>query len=344
MFVFDTSGSMLENSSGNNVGEGTNICGSTATTSRLYGLKSGIRAALAQSGTDEANFGLMSFPTVVVANPNASSWCGNGTPPLYGHYRATPARTAISTPNRTMTGNHGATDYPYGCLLSTNSIESTYGTWFSSAAAEVIRVGVTSAAPGSVPTAAQYDPPDANIAAIYRWIDNVELPTTSAAVTDPELHGTGYTPLGRSLFYARMYYENLVQPTDPKGTCRQNVVILVTDGAETCDEATAPNNTFVTSSTMTPPTDLCTGGGNYNPFHPVAQACLLRKAGIKVYVITDTTTGAANDTIAAAGGTGTAVRVSLSDANAARPRSSASSRRPCRRPRCATGATTTATG
>jgi len=35
----------------------------------------------------------------------------------------------------------------------------------------------------------------------------------------------------------------------------------------------------------------------------------VRKAGIKVYVITDTTTGAANDTIAAAGGTGTAVAV-----------------------------------
>jgi hypothetical protein len=115
-----------------------------------------------------------------------------------------------------------------------------------------------------------------------------------------------------------MYYENLVQPTDPKGSCRQNVVILVTDGAETCDETTAPNNTFVTTSTMTPPTDLCTGGGNYNPFHPVAQACLLRKAGIKVYVITDTTTGAANDTIAAAGGTGTALRVTLNDANAAK--------------------------
>ena len=137
-------------------------------------------------------------------------------------------------------------------------------------------------------------------------------------MTDPELHANTYTPLGRSLFYARMYFDNLVKPTDPKGSCRQNVVILVTDGAETCDESTAPDNTFVTTSTMTPPTDLCTGGGNYNPFHPVAQACLLQKSGIKVYVITDTTTGAANDTIAAAGGTGTAVRVSLTDPNAAK--------------------------
>src|SRR5262245_59191943 len=119
MFVFDTSGSMLDNASGNTVGEGTNLCSSTATTSRLYGLKSGIRAALAQAGTDEANFGLMSFPTVVVTNPNTGNWCGNGTPPLWGHYRATAARTAINTPNRTMTGNHGAPDYPCGRLMST---------------------------------------------------------------------------------------------------------------------------------------------------------------------------------------------------------------------------------
>jgi cytochrome c oxidase cbb3-type subunit 2 len=203
MFVFDTSGSMLDNASGNSVGEGTNICGTGTTTSRLYGLKSGIRAALAQAGTDEANFGLMSFPTVVVTNPNTSSWCGGGNPEVYGHYRAANSRTAVATPNRTMTTYHGATDYPAGCLITSNSTEATYGTWFSTGASEVLRVGVTSAAPGSVPTAAQYDPPDANIAAIYRWIDNVELPTTSAAVTDPELHGNGYTPLGRSLFQQR---------------------------------------------------------------------------------------------------------------------------------------------
>ena len=119
MFVFDTSGSMLENSSGNNVAEGTNICGAGTTTSRLYGLKSGIRAALAQAGTDEANFGLMSFPTVVVSNPNTSNWCGSGTPPLYGHYRATPARTGVATPNR-----GGSTSYNYCCLMTSNSTES----------------------------------------------------------------------------------------------------------------------------------------------------------------------------------------------------------------------------
>jgi MYXO-CTERM domain-containing protein len=315
MFVFDTSISMRDNSSGNQVAEGTNICGSGTTGSRLYGLKSGIRAALAQAGTDEANFGLMSFPTTVVTTPNTSQWCGTT---VTGHYQGSPSRTSIATPNRGSSSNHGTTDYPVGCMMSSNSIETTYGSWFPTGAGEVVRVGVTTAAAGATPTAVNYDPVDGNIPAIYKWIDNVELPTTNAAVTDPELHANTYTPLGRSLFYARMYFDNLVKPADPKGSCRQNVVILVTDGAETCDESTAPNNTFVTTSTMSPPTDLCTGGGNYNPFHPAAQACLLQKSGIKVYVITDTTTGAANDTIAAAGGTGAAVRVSLTDANAAK--------------------------
>jgi MYXO-CTERM domain-containing protein len=315
MFVFDTSISMRDNANGNQVAEGTNICGSGTTTSRLYGLKSGIRAALAQSGTDEANFGLMSFPTQVVTNPNTNQWCGTT---VTGHYQASPSRSGITITNRGSSSQHNSTDYPVGCLMSTNTTESTYGTWFSTGAGEVVRVGITTAAAGATPTAANYDPIDGNIPAIYKWIDNVELPTNGSAVTDPELHANTYTPLGRSLLYARMYFDNLVKPVDPKGACRQNVVILVTDGAETCDESTAPNNTFVTSSTMNPPTDLCTGGGNYNPFHPVAQACLLQKSGIKVYVITDTTTGSANDTIAAAGGTGAAIRVSLTDANAAK--------------------------
>src|SRR6185295_6852016 len=75
LLLFDSSGSMRENASGRSIGENTNICPS-ASTSKLYGLKSALRAALAQVGTDEANFGLMSFPEVVVANPNPSNWCG----------------------------------------------------------------------------------------------------------------------------------------------------------------------------------------------------------------------------------------------------------------------------
>ena len=314
LFIFDTSGSMNDNGAGSaTIGEDTNIC-VTANTSKIFGLKSALRAALAQAGTDEANFGLMSFPQVVVANPNTARWCltnpGGASQLSAGHYNAAAGRTPVpNTPNRP-----GSAAYPSGCLMTSDPNSGTFGPWFGTGASDVFRVGVTTAAPGVTPVAANYDPPDANIAAIYKWIDNVELPTTGAAVTDPELHANGSTPLGRSLFYARMYYDGLVKPNDPKSTCRQNVVIMMTDGAETCDPTTAPDNTF---------TATCTGGGNYDPFHPVAQACqLLHTSNIKTYFIVDSAIPAADMTaanrMAAAGGTGAAIRVSLADANAAK--------------------------
>ena len=311
LFIFDTSGSMRENAGGSNVGENTNICPS-ASTSKIYGLKSALRAALAQVGADEANFGLMSFPQVVVNNPNPSNWCGSSS---WGHYNPTSSVSSVTIPNRGATGNHTATAYPSGCLMSTNTTESTYGAWFGTGAAQVLRVGLTTAAAGATPTTANYDPSDGNITSIYRWIDNVELPTNGTAVTDPELHANGSTPLGRSLFYGRMYYDNFVKPQDPRGSCRQNVVILVTDGGETCDEATAPDTSFSLTS--------CTGGAAFNPFHPVAQACqLFRTSGIKTYVVTDSGVSsaeiAANNRIAAAGGTTSAITVSLADPNAAK--------------------------
>ena len=62
MFIFDTSGSMRDNNSGNQVADGDKHLRLRRHGSRIYSLKSGIRAALAQVGTDEANFGLMSLP------------------------------------------------------------------------------------------------------------------------------------------------------------------------------------------------------------------------------------------------------------------------------------------
>ena len=60
---------------------------------------------------------------------------------------------------------------------------------------------------------------------------------TGATNPDPELRsiGNANTPLGRSIFYARLYFENYVYPMDPRKNCRQNIIILVTDGEETCD-------------------------------------------------------------------------------------------------------------
>ena len=311
LFIFDTSGSMGQNAAGSNVGENTNICPS-GTGSKLYGLKSALRAALAQVGTDEANFGLMSFPQVVVNNPTPSKWCGTSS---WGHYNPTAAVSGVTIAGRTSSGNHTATAYPSGCLMTTNTTESTVGPWFNSGVGQVLRVGLPTAAAGVTPTASQYDPADGNISSIYQWIDNVELPLTGAAVTDPELHANGSTPLGRSLFYGRMYYDNDVKPVDPRGSCRQNVVILVTDGGETCDEVTAPDGSYSLAT--------CAGGAAYNPFHPVAQACqMYRQSSVKTYVITDSGVSpaelTANNRIAAAGGTTAAITVSLADPNAAK--------------------------
>jgi len=311
LFIFDTSGSMGQNAAGSNVGENTNICPS-GSGSKLYGLKSALRAALAQVGADEANFGLMSFPQVVVSNPSPSNWCGGSS---WGHYNPTSAVSNVTIAGRTSSGNHSATSYPSGCLMTTNTTQSTSGSWFDMGVGQVLRVGLTTAAAGVTPTASQYDPVDGNITSIYKWIDNVELPITGATVTDPELHASGSTPLGRSLFYGRMYYDNDVKPADPRASCRQNVVILVTDGGETCDEVTAPDTSYSLTA--------CSGGAAYNPFHPVAQACqLFRQSSVKTYVITDSGVSsnelAANNRIAVAGGTTAAITVSLADPNAAK--------------------------
>ena len=84
LFIFDTSGSMLENSAGTWVGENTNICPG-GDKSRIYNLKNAMRGALAQVGTDEANFGLMSFATQpltpmaypATCTPNTGRACWN---------------------------------------------------------------------------------------------------------------------------------------------------------------------------------------------------------------------------------------------------------------------------
>lgn len=314
MFLFDTSGSMHEDSGGTDRADGTTVC-PQSTTSRIYSLKSGIRQALQQVGTDEANFGLMSFPQTVqnaYQTLTATQCTNTGQSPI-GHYAATGQQT-LTVPNRGSTSFHNTTTYPAGCLMTTDNntaAQSGYGTWFTNGASQVFEVGVTSAAPGTKPTAGQFDPSGAaQMAAIYKWIDNVEAPTMAGAVTDPELHPKDNTPLGRSLFYANMYFLNEVIPNDPKGSCRHNAMVILTDGDDTCDEATAPDNTFNLAD--------CSGGGNYDWFNPINQACLLNKAGVKVYVITDTTADNANDAIAKAGGTGASIRVSLNDASAAK--------------------------
>ena len=72
---------------------------------------------------------------------------------------------------------------------------------------------------------------------------------------DKELRGAGPTPIAASLADAGQYMINEVGPVDPALGCRPYVLIMLTDGAETC-------------------------GGD-----PIAEAAAICAAGIPVYVI-----------------------------------------------------------
>jgi len=191
--------------------------------------------------------------------------------------------------------------------------------WFDNGIAQALMVPVTRASTGlKALAAADYDPTGANIASVYKWIDQSDSGMTGAANPDPELRipNTAYTPLGRSIFYSRTYFENYVYPNDPKKACRQNILIIATDGAETCDNV--PNGTTIDpTSCVQTPTNTVT-------FNPLLQACQTRHStvipkGVLVYILTDNglsnTDKAAANAIAAAGGTGQAIFVTLTDTN-----------------------------
>src|SRR6185369_963455 len=97
LVVFDTSGSMLTN----NTDDGSPLCGSTAAGagSRIYSLKKALRDAMAQVGTDEANFGLMRYAEL--ENPMQTPACPQG------HYNNNDT-TGLINPDVTNPGNCAA--------------------------------------------------------------------------------------------------------------------------------------------------------------------------------------------------------------------------------------------
>ena len=292
LVLFDTSGSMLYNQAN----DGSPLCNNNANgqTSRIYNMKHALRDALAEVGTDEANFGLMRFPQTF--NSGQADNC---------------PQAFWSNANTSVSGNAG-------CRMTTQSdnpnSQTSYGTWFDNGIAQALLIPVTLSSSGLKPGgASDYDPLGANITSIYRWIDQSES-SSAASYTDPELRipPNNSTPLGRSLFYARLYFENYVYPNDPRKACRQNIVIIATDGAETCDTTagTALNTT------------TCATTGTYGAFHPEVTACALNHSavipkGVQTYILTDsgltTNEKAAANRIAAAGGTGSAIFVTLTN-------------------------------
>jgi MYXO-CTERM domain-containing protein len=292
LVVFDTSGSMLHN----DADDGSKLCNDNGTSSRIFSLKKALRDALAQVGTDEANFGLMRYPEL--ENPAQTPVCPNGH---YGNDQTTALPVGC-------TNNCGG-NCECGCRLPTHTTETTYGAWFDNGYRSALLVDVTKRPGGASikPVAADFDPADGNLSAVYKWIDGTEDTGTGASIVDPELRtrGNWYTPIGRSLFYARMYFDNFVKTADPKGTCRTNIIIFVTDGDETCDTGKQGNATLDLTT--------CTQTG-YASFHPELQACQLNvTSNVQTYVLTDVSTSAANDAIAKAGGTNAAIRVTLTD-------------------------------
>jgi uncharacterized repeat protein (TIGR01451 family) len=123
-----------------------------------------------------------------------------------------------------------------------------------------------------------------NVRDLLEWIDgrSNDPAGTPAPGQDFELRGSGNTPLAGSLTSALTYLTG-VRAVDRAASCRPYVVVLITDGIETC-------------------------GGD-----PVARAGALRAAGYPVYVIgfavSNPTEVAHLDSIARAGGTGRAIVV-----------------------------------
>ncbi len=300
LIIFDTSGSMLSSSCDGQyppVGDGVD-----GRDSRIYNLKEAMREALYYVGVDEANFGLARFPQMENACNLDSCNFGSFTA---GYYRIVSSQWG------------GANDNP-GCKLSQHNNQTTYGTWFDNSISEAIVVPVTDPSFGLNPPGPNaFDPSDANLLTIMDWLDQHSA-CSNGTITDPEIQGipSQYTPLGRSLFYARLYFDNYVIPKDDPDVlpCRNNVVILVTDGAETCDSDMAPLN-----HTPTRLSD-CNGGDEFNP---IRQACLLyvpnppsHPQSIRTYVLTRTGLGgpgSRNDRIAIAGGTGHAWEADFTD-------------------------------
>ena len=292
--------------------DGSPLCSNNANgqTSRVFNMKNAIRAALAQVGTDEANFGLARFPQL---ENTATTGC-----PAAHWSNGTTANCATSTTCTAVGGN-------VGCKMTTHNSttpETTYGTWFDNGVAQSLMVPVTLPSTGlKALAAADYDPTGANITSVYKWIDQSDSGMTGADNPDPELRipPNTNTPLGRSMFYSRLYFENYVYPNDPQ----EGLPPEHADHRHRRRRDLRHHQGH--GATLNTATCAQTPAGSYGTFHPEVQACLARHStvdpqGVLVYILTDSgltnADKAAANLMAAAGGTGQAIFVTLTDTDA----------------------------
>jgi MYXO-CTERM domain-containing protein len=233
LIVFDTSGSMLQNSSGTwQTGDGSQLCSNQGQQTRIYKLKAALFDALQGMGALEVDFALQTFPMFV--DPTRTPLCPLGTtcqnqPSCAGHYYTTSATVSEIYSGRygCKISTHAATTQTNGnCGASSNPCSA----WYANLKKEVIKVPFAGTTPEKV----------------MWYFDQKEDTNKVAPLSNPEIRaGNGwYTPLGKSLFYAHGYFhkEVVLPASDYRKKCERLVVALFTDGAETCN--TTSSNAF----------------------------------------------------------------------------------------------------
>ncbi len=276
MIIFDTSGSMFDDTNGNSQnGDGSVLCGGVGQSSRIYQLKAALFETLQGVGAREVDWALATFPMFV--DPGRTPICAtnsacNQAPPnsCAGHYYVTNAqdsevsgwsdRNACKISTHTPSSQQNAS-----CGLSSNPCAA----WYNDYKKEVLRVPF-----GGTPES------------VMLYFDQQEDPGPVATLSNPEVRAGAdwWTPLGKSLFYAHGYFhkEVVLPASDPLKPCERNVVIMFTDGVETC-------NNNITNS----PFAATTWAANLN-----------NNLGVKVHVVAIDNTSNALQQIATAGGGG----------------------------------------
>ena len=242
LIIFDTSGSMLQNSSNQwQQGDGSALCGGQGTQSRIYQLKVALFDVLQGMGAEEVDFALETYPMFVDATRNPlcplNTACQN-SPSCAGHYYTGDALLSELTSYNSCKRSDG-NDCRRGCKISTHTpLTQTNGNcgaasnpcsaWYAKLKNEVLKVPFGS-------------PPEE----VMDYFDQQEDTDRTAPLANPEIRaGNGWwTPLGKSLFYAHGYFhkEVALAQTDYRKPCERLRVALFTDGDETCnDDASDP--------------------------------------------------------------------------------------------------------
>jgi hypothetical protein len=235
LIIFDTSGSMMWNTlDQQQPGDGSPLCATQDPTglgksSRVYQLKQALFDVLQGVGAQEVDWALSTFPMFV--DPQRTPVCPWdpqcwSQPPLScaGHYYVT------NTQDSEVPGweKHNA------CKVSSHFPDTqqtaTCGTsacpWYPAYKQEVLKVPFAGSTPEKV----------------MIYFDQQEDPGPVTTLINPEVRAGAawWTPLGKSLFYSYGYFHNevLLPPTDPQKPCEKNVVIMFTDGVESCNTDT----------------------------------------------------------------------------------------------------------